>query len=365
MELLARSLEDRVLGSQTVAELRFVDLKRMRLIGGDDLRLTRRGVVAVTAWPSPRRVLAVVQTPGCCIGRATLFVADPFSRQVLAQRQLEGSLQAFARFRGGLVLLLAPPASVGPSRLGLVDRRGAFREVVVADIPSGQTPVRPGATPGRQAHPGLALDAAGARAFVVGAGARVAEVDLRSLRVTYHALRWPVSLLGRLRDWLEPQAQADVPPEGPVRRAHWLGGGLVAVVGSDWRYVGGRLRELPAGLELIDTRRWTIRTLHEGATAFSVAAGTLLAYVPAAVYGAKPIGLVGYDFGGERRFQLFDGKEAGPALIMGARAYVVVGRFSWPGARVVDVRSRRVLGEHAVPRFELVSPERMPAWPYG
>lgn len=46
------------------AELRFVDLRRMRVLG--DVEIAREGSVFATAWAGPSRVLAVVLTPGCC-----------------------------------------------------------------------------------------------------------------------------------------------------------------------------------------------------------------------------------------------------------------------------------------------------------
>ena len=56
----------------------------------------------------------------------------------------------------------------------------------------------------RQSVPGLAVDPEGKRALVIPAGGRVAEVDLDSMEVAYHELSEPVSLWGRLRNWLEP-----------------------------------------------------------------------------------------------------------------------------------------------------------------
>jgi len=344
-----------VLGSQVVAELRFVDLERMRLIGGDDVRLMRRGIVAVTAWPSLRRVLAVVQSPGCCIGEATAFVVDPIARRILRRYPLHGSLQAFARFRGGLVLLLSPARSLGASRLTVLDRSGKPRSVVLAETPSGQEPVQAGNRPGNERRPGLAIDTAGGRAFVVGGDAPLAEVDLVRMRVRYRALAHPVSLLGRVRDWLEPKARADIPPTGPVRKARWLGGGAVAVVGYDSYYQGRRYRTRPSGLKLIDVGTGRVRTLDPSADGLTVAAGTLL---PA----TRQPGLSAYNLDGRVRFRLFPEKRAFVALAVGDHAFVTTagrGRHVF----VVDLRSGRLLGERRLPQAELISPYRESWWP--
>jgi hypothetical protein len=348
-----------VLGGQVVAELRFIDLTRMRLLGGDDLRLKRRGIVATTAWPALRRVLAVVQSPGCCIGEATAFVVDPIARRILRRYPLRGSLQGFARFRGGLVLVVSPPRSLGPSRLAVLDRRGKLRSLVLAEILSGQEPVQPGNRPGKERRPGAAIDAVGGRAFVVGADAPLAEVDLVHMRVRYHALSQPVSLLGRLRAWLEPAARADVPPTGPVRKARWLGGGLIAVAGRDSYYEGGLYRTRPSGLKLIDVGNGRVRTLDPLADGFSVAAGML---VPV----TREPGLNVYSGDGRLRFRLFlrrfPGKRAFVVFARENRAFVTIaGR--WPRAFVVDLSSGRVLGERTLPNAQLVSPGQELGWP--
>ena len=76
------------------------------------------------------------------------------------------------------------------------------------------------------------MEPSGSRALVVPAGNRVAEVDLETLEVRYHELSEPVSLLGRLRDWLQPAAHAKT-IDGPDRNAVWLESGLVAVSGAN------------------------------------------------------------------------------------------------------------------------------------
>ncbi len=344
-----------VLGSQGIPELRFVDLRRMRIIGGDDLRLARKGIVAATAWPAPRRALAVVQAPGCCIGEATAFVVDPLARHIVRRQALRGSLQAFARFRGGLVLLLGRARSVGHARLAVLDRRGKVR-LTRLGVLTGQELVQPGLRPGREHRPGLAIDAAGGRAFVVGAGTAVVEVDLHSLSVRSHALSRPVSLLGRLRDWLEPAARADVPPTGPMRRAQWLGGDRLAVAGWDSYYDrDGRYQTRPAGLRLVELGSGRVRTLDPLADGFSVAAARI---VPA----TRSPGLTAYTFDGKPQFRLRWSRRAFVAYSVGTRAFVTIaGR--WPRALVVDLRSGRTLGERTLPRAQLLGPEFEPAWP--
>ena len=347
-----------VLGSQVVAELRFIDLDRMRVMVGDDLRLGR-GIVAVTAWPARRRVLAVVQSPGCCRGEATAYVVDPVARRIVRRYALRASLQVFGRFGGGLVLLLSPPGSVGPSRLTVLDARGGLRSAALRRILSGQGPVQPGNRPGREARPGLAIDNARGRAYVVGGETLLAEVDLAALRVRYRALSQPVSLLGRLRDWLEPTAHADIAPTGPVRRARFLGRDVVAIAGYDAEYTGGRYRVWPSGLKLIDVRNGRVRTVDPLAEAFLVLGERL-------VVGTRRPGLHVYSLDGRIRFRQFGrrfpGKRAFVAFARGDRAFVTIaGRY--PRAFVLDLSSGRILGQRTLPPAQFVAPGQQAPWP--
>jgi hypothetical protein len=70
----------------------------------------------------------------------------------------------------------------------------------------------------------------------VGADYTIAEIDLRTLALTYHS--------GAER------SLAKVLP-GPVRNARWLGNGLLAVAGSNGIGLDG--------LRIVDTRDWTTR----------------------------------------------------------------------------------------------------------
>src|SRR5215216_2892019 len=60
------------------AKLRLIDLRSMRALG--DVEVTRRGSAVATAWAGPRRVLAVVVTPGCC-GAGETIVAGVEARR--------------------------------------------------------------------------------------------------------------------------------------------------------------------------------------------------------------------------------------------------------------------------------------------
>jgi hypothetical protein len=344
------------LGSDTPrAELRLVDLKRMRVLG--DVELARPGSVFATAWAGDRRVLAVVVTPGCCgLGGTTVAGVDAVGRRVLWRRRLGGSLQAGERFRRSLVLVLGPPGRrIGGSRLVVVNADGRVGSAPLRDIRSG---LHGSSAQGQDRYvtdiwnPGLAVDPSGARAFVVQAGAPVAEVDLRTRRVRYHSLAQPISLLGRLHDWLEPKAEAKA-DQGPTRRALWLGSGLLAVTGFDGHAgLDSRGRqsqwETPAGLKLIDTRHWSVHALDSRATDAAFVAGTLFAWSLASDSRTNKLagnGLNGYGLDGSRRFHLYGHDPIVSVQPLGSRVLVAgsSGSRLFRQAALLDARSGREL----------------------
>ena len=297
----------------STAELRFVDLRRMRLLG--DVEVAPAGTVFATTWAGPNRVLAVVLTPGCCgLGDTAVVAIDARSRHLLWRRDLGGSLQAGTTFRHSLVLVLGPPGRhLGPSKLALVRPNGRVHQTSLDRIQSGNR--AQGRGPARfivhEWNPGLAVDPAGARAFIVQSAAPIAEVDLHTLNVRYHSLSQPVSLLGRLHDWLEPKAEAKA-EEGPTRQALWLGNGLLALTGNDGHATiagaGDQEWATAAGLKLIDTRTWSIHTLDRSSSRATIVAGTLLASGltwdsrTQRFHGA---GLTDYSLNGNRRYHLY------------------------------------------------------------
>ena len=112
-------------GSDVTAELRLYDLKRLRVLG--DVKLVEpsaHGSVYASTWAGRSGVLAVVVSPRCCgVGDTHVSAVDADSRRVGWRRDLAGSLQAGASYRGGLVLVLGPRWAIGPDAQ-LAVRRG-------------------------------------------------------------------------------------------------------------------------------------------------------------------------------------------------------------------------------------------------
>jgi hypothetical protein len=245
--------------------------------------------------------------------------------------------QAGERFRGSLLLVLGPRGrSVGTSRLVQVGSEGRIRSAPLPDIRSGTAP---GGSATQSWKPGLAVDRSGARAFVVQAEAPVAEIDLRTFKARSHPL--------------EPVARAADAVAGPTRHAIWLGGGLLALTGSDSHSSTGDpseavVGETPAGLTLVDTRRWRARTIDARTTDAVLVSGTLLAssyLFDSRTQGTSGNGLTGYSRKGRRRFHVY-GREA----ITGVQP---LGRKALVGAHsaieLIDARTGRRL--HRCRRF--------------
>jgi hypothetical protein len=354
------------------AELRLIDLKRMRVLG--DVKVAAEGSVFASTWAGAQRVLVIVISPGCCgLGDTTVTGVDPSTRRVLWRRALGGSLQAGARFHRSLVLVLGPRGRrIGGSRLVIVNAEGRVGSARLDEIRSGlggSSTTGPDKLVTDIWNPGLAIDPAGARAFVVQAGAPIAEVDLRTLQVRSHTLAEPISLLGRLHNWLEPKADAKA-DEGPTRQALWLGRGLLAVTGYDGHAsldAQGRQAawETPAGLTLIDTRHWRARKLQSGVTDAALIDGTLFAWSLAWDSRTGKFagnGLSGYALDGSRRFHLYGHDPISGVQPLGSR--VLVGGCSgsrlFRQAALIDARSGHEL-RRVHPTVELLEGDQ-PFW---
>jgi hypothetical protein len=315
------------LGVDRARGVRIIDLRRMKRIGRIE---TWSGGIAALAWVAPRRLLGWEP--------AGVFLLDPVARRRLPSPQSPGDVLTSQRAGNRLVLLAATPMEVGAARLAVLGGDGAVRTARLDRI-------RASGLIGNEFHrPALVLDPAG-RAYVVGAGTAepVAEVELDSLKVTYHELRRERSLLTRFRNWLEPAAQAKEPLPGSFRTGAWLGDGKIAVWGYDSVPAGpDRVETTPAGLSVIDTTDWTTRMIDGDAWHAAYAGGTLLA-------SYRGGGLSGFTTDGERRYRLFDRQGLGVVATFGTRAFVA---FDRKPVHVLDAGTGRVLGtRRGIPRL--------------
>jgi hypothetical protein len=316
------------LGSGDGARLMFVDLRTMRRL--PTLDLGPLGFVAGLAWPSPRRVVAALSG-----ARVEILVVDPETRRLLTRHRLPGAVARAARSPGGLVLLLSPRDRIGPATLAVATPTG---------LRTTPLQVEAGIDPPAVSEPGLAVSPDGRRALIVPGGARVLEVDLRTLAVTERELSEPVSLLGQLRSWLDPAAAAKGPLEGPARSAAWVSSDHVAVAGWNYRPTGERtMVSEAAGLRLIDTRNWTVRTLAQDASSALVAHDTLLAFGGTHGQRRRGTGLQAFGLDGRERFHLLGDRFVAVVTAVGRYAYVSEQSQAHTRIQVIDITSGRVV----------------------
>jgi len=350
-----------VLANEASGKLAFVDLAGMRSLGM--IRVKSLAWTRTSRWIGRSRVLLVMgELP---VSRhSVMLMLDPHARRVLHRQRLDGPVLTSAHVPGGLVLLLAPDQGIGPATLAVVDERGRIRTVTLSGIVAGYESVETDELlVDRQAFPGLAVDPAGRRAYVVAAAApAVAEVDLATLRVGYHRLGRPTSLLRRLANWLLPPAQAKGATSGPARRALWLGEGLVAVAGSDAVATntkqGVRQVQRPSGLQLIDTHTWTVHMLDPHTSSIVLADGRLFAsgYRYDSNDGeVKGYGLTIYGPGDRRPVHLMGSNAVWNIQVQGDLAYV---HDDGSGYSVVDLRSNRVLRREQKDLPALLEPDQ-------
>ena len=230
------------------------NVARVRLVAADGLRRGRDVVLPAghfaqqLDWVAHDRLLALVGA--CCNSGQFLAVIDTARGRIVRQHDVTGPVWRTAAAPQGLVLVVGP-RGLGPARLALVRPDGRVASVALPQTQVGARR-RPGDYRSAVRTPGLAVDAAAGRAFVVGADEPVAEVDLRTLRVRYHRLAAARTV--------QAAAKGAV---GPERFATWVDG-VLAVSGWNARGIrldGRDLRFDPAGVHLIDTRTWRRRTV--------------------------------------------------------------------------------------------------------
>jgi hypothetical protein len=303
--------------------LQMVDLRGWRL--GWTVTLGRDALALGVAWTDADRLLVLYQRAGRP-ERFAVAVVDPNAGRTLSRRALPAGTRPWqvATTPAGFVLLLGPTAKIGPARLAVVSAAGPAR---FTDLPGVRVGERLKHVGGHELQtnvrlPGLAVDAAGAHAYVVPGGGSLVDVDLATGAATTHALAGPVT------------ATAAKGFAGPSRFADWLAPGTIAVTGYDESTAPGGSHQI--GLELIDVNTWHVAQADPKATVMALAAGVVLV---AASDGAR---LAAYAPGG-RRWQLrFAGKYVGRVRAAGRYAYVSLYAPRHRTA-VVDLASGRVV----------------------
>jgi hypothetical protein len=340
-----------------------VDLLHLRRLGA--IRTDAPSMVASGwNWVGRSRLLLIDTSQRAA---TEVLAVDVSTRRMVRRQRFNGVVQAYARLPSGLALLVTPANEIGRARLVVSDADAGLRTVTLAEINAGfkQLEDTDGSGPRmEQSVPGIAADPAGRRVYVVPGNGPVAEVELASLAVSYHRLERSASPWQRLARWWAPPAEAKI-LSGPSRSALWLGDGQLAVTGYDGS-ARGHHREIPSGLELIDTATWTVRQVDRHSSSALLAAGRLLAFGTA--FGTGPdganrgYGLTLYGPGDRQPVHWFGAKQVSWIQVNGDLAYVQLmdaNLSDVEGYAVVDLHSGRVLDKGTGNLPELLVPNRM------
>lgn len=240
--------------------------QRLTVLEAASLRVVARvrlarggGVVRAVTWTDRDRVVSVLEAKGGTV----VIAVQPFDGRVIRRTELSRPYGfETGRLRDGLVFLLGARGRLAPVQLAVVDAEGRTRVAAVPQVLVGSVMRDERGVEYRD--PGLAVDAAGRKAYVVG-GDRLVGVDLKTLRVSDPG---PLRTLAKV-------------VSGSTRSATWLGRGRLAVSGADWDAEGGYT---PAGLRIVDVRSWSARVVAGDAGSFVFAGDRLL------VERARPTG---------------------------------------------------------------------------
>jgi hypothetical protein len=248
------------------------DRGALRFVRSASLRLT--GTAEVSGMVQPEAAWVAAGTV-MVFDNESVVAVDPTTTRVRWRRKFPDAVSPFlfeaeARSPLGRVFLLPPTdGSIGATTIVSVDLSGHIRSATLTRIRSGAQQDESGASLFTGSEPGLAVDPQGEQAYVVGGDGVVARIDLPALTVSYpYQPRTP--------------AHAEKTLSGATRQAIWLGGGLLAITGSNghaWLDPSHGYQETstPAGLTILDTRTWTAHTIDSGTSTATFAYGLLLA----------------------------------------------------------------------------------------
>jgi hypothetical protein len=322
------------IGSGRTSSVLVVDLAHMRLVG----RLATHFTAALE-WLSSERLVLIENDRDAL--SAWVLTVEQSGLRIAARLPLPAAseLTAMSTAAGSLVLLLGPQGALGHASLAVVDGDGV-RTAMLEQIAAGSTVPNDSESIVHFARPGLAVDAAANRAFVVSGDGLVAEVDLASLAVSYHQLT-PAAR--------RPQAVADGGGgnlgEGSTRIARWVGEGRFVMTGGDDVIAQGPngpvQRHEEAGLRLVDTSTWTETILEKDVVWFAWTGR----FIVGQSYPHPR--LVVYDSNGDRFRRAL---AANGVQVAGSRAYLTLGNeYSRHRVRVVDLESGRTTRTVTVP----------------
>ena len=274
--------------------------------------------VVLVSWSSQRTLVVLRRLADRSL---QLVTVDTVARRVVRREAFAGEVLGHARSTDALVLLVGEPERVVAPRLVVTRADGSMRAVALSRLRAGWT-WDPSARPpvGFQAIPGLAVD--GGTAYVVAQSGTVASITLDDLAVRYQERATLAKYL-----------------DGSARQAVALGGGLLAVTGSDWELRSRPDADpeqivTPAGLELVDARTGERRRIDSSTSAVRRWGDALL---------AEGDGLTVYERDGRVRSRMLEGSPVSVNAVSGGIAYA----YDPQGWLVVDLSAGTVVARRS------------------
>jgi hypothetical protein len=307
------------------ASIRFLDVRRMRWHGAAT-PLPPLGSPLVR-WADADTAIVLGERPD---GLRAVVVDAAHGRTVRRSR-VPGHLEGLNAepTPAGVAVLLRPVAfrRIGPVLVGVIRPSGAVGVVRVAAIASG-------AIDRWSRRPALVADPTTSHAYVLGAlDEPVADVDLRTLAVSYHTLRGIRSLPDTL---------------GADRHGTCIAPGRIALVGFD----DAKAQTRRLGLSLLDTRTWRLSRIDRDADFLAVSGELLLG-----LHMDGSLAVFGLD--GKKRFSVSEQIFAVGAVAANGRhlyAYNLAPGYEGTAA-VIDARVRGITAWPQAPPFgTLLSP---------
>ena len=297
--------------------LRFLDRTKMRWDG----RVDYRGIPTAARWTFANRLVTLAET--------RVVVVDPTTARTRSTRSLGGSLAASSTAGDDIVAVIAPLDGIGPTKLAVIDELGRVRMTALPQIVAGSER----SSGERFEWPALAVDPSATRAAVISAQGTIVDVRLDTLAISVHAVRTLASV----------RKQAN----GSWRTARWTESGTIAFSGQDSTFDGTVERVTPAGLKLIDTRDWSIRSVDAETDnlSYDVLGDVLVAY------GGN--GIARYASDGTQSFRLFAGTNMRPTFAAGT--YLYYGRRIATSFTIVDSFAGRVVNTVSTSRPTLLA----------
>jgi hypothetical protein len=307
-----------------------VDAKAMRVTTSHRVR----GGVMALAWVG-NRLAVLTQTAIRWLDRGGREV----SASAIGGRPVRWGTTA----RGLVALTEGDAATSRPATLVLSGPEAVARSVELDDVVAGYVPHE--GQFGTVVTPGMAIDEAGDRAVIVQTDGPIAEVDLRTMAVTYHGERsggMLPSAKAKLSDWSSIEAQ-------------WLTDDLVAVWGTSSitrieteGIDETTMREVPVGLSVLDVRTWSRCEIDPSVVDVAITDGRVFAR---ATGGRRSDdSLVAYDASGRERWRRFGHRRTFDIRAHGPFVYAVM---SWDGwrVRIIDAQTGEFVGvrEHRPP----------------